>query len=116
MINGIDKVIITLLDALEGIDPIKMCVGYKYQGKSLESWPIQHEIIQDCQPVYEEFSGWESRSSKDWTKIAAQGFNALPETMKVYLEKIKTEINTEISMVSIGPKRNDTIVLNEDFF
>jgi len=116
MINGVDKVIITLLDALHGINPIKMCTGYELNGKMLESWPIQHEIIKKCLPIYSEFKGWEKLSSDEWSEIANQGYDSIPETMKIYLDAIKEELNIDIAMISIGPNRNDTIVLDENLF
>jgi adenylosuccinate synthase len=116
MINGVNDIIITLLDALQGINPIKMCVGYKLDGKELESWPIHHEIIENCEPIYREFKGWKERSSEEWTEIANQGYDALPDTLKTYLEGIQKELSKEISIVSIGPNRKDTIVLKDSTF
>ncbi|MFX1481516.1 MAG: adenylosuccinate synthase, partial [Promethearchaeota archaeon] len=116
MINGIDKIIITLLDALQGIDPIKMCVTYEYKGKLLESWPIQHEIVEKCKPIYKEFKGWGELTSDEWSEIALKGYDALPDTMKIYIEAIKKELQSEVAMVSIGPGRNDTINLDTDIF
>jgi adenylosuccinate synthase len=116
MINGIDKIVITLLDALQGITPIKMCTGYKLNGKLLESWPIQHEIIEKCIPIYESFEGWEEKTSNEWSEIAKLGYDAIPDTMKEYVQAIKNELQTDIAMLSIGPDRNDTIVLNEILF
>ncbi|TKJ25090.1 MAG: adenylosuccinate synthase [Promethearchaeota archaeon Loki_b31] len=116
MINGIDRIIITLLDVLHGITPIKMCTGYELNGQILESWPIQHEIIEKCKPIYKEFEGWEKRSSEEWSEIANQGYDSLPNTMKIYLQAIKEELKTDIAIISIGPNRNDTIVLDEDLF
>ena len=116
MINGVNSIIITLLDALQGIDPIKMCVGYKLDGKELDSWPIHHEIIGRCEPIYRESKGWKERSSEEWTDIASQGYEALPDTIKTYLEGIQKELSKEISMVSIGPNRKDTIVLKKSTF
>ncbi|MFX1496144.1 MAG: adenylosuccinate synthase [Promethearchaeota archaeon] len=116
MLNGIDKVIITLLDVLEGINPIKMCTGYKLNEKILESWPIHHEIIEKSAPIYKEFEGWDKRSREEWSEIARKGYNSLPATMKAYLQSIKEELQTNISMISIGPERKDTIVLDSEVF
>ncbi len=116
MINGIDKITITLLDVLEGINPIKMCTGYELNGKSLESWPIQHEIIENCKPIYKTFDGWDKRTKNKWFEIAKKGYDTLPETMKIYLQAIKEELNTEIAMISIGPNRLETIVLDDELF
>ncbi len=114
MINGVDSVIITLLDALEGINPLKICTAYELEGRLLESWPIQSEIIEQCKPLYNTFNGWEPKTSEEWSEIAKQGFNALPLAMKTYIQFIKDELQTDIAMISIGPDRNDTIVLEEN--
>ena len=113
MINGVDRVIITLLDALQGINPIKICVDYELDGKKLESWPIHSEIIEHCKPIYKNFEGWEEKTREEWLDIAKRGFDALPETMKNYIQAIKNEIQTDIAMVSIGPDRKETIVIEE---
>ncbi len=113
MINGVDKVIITLLDALQGINPIKMCIDYELDGKKLESWPIQSEIIENCKPIYKSFEGWEEKTREEWSDIAEKGYDALPETMKIYIQAIKDELKTNIAMVSIGPDRTETIVLED---
>ncbi|MFX1237253.1 MAG: adenylosuccinate synthase [Promethearchaeota archaeon] len=114
MINGIDYIVISLLDALENITPLKICTGYELEGEKLSSWPIQPEIIKNCQPIYRTFEGWKSKSSSEWSEIAKQGYTALPESMKNYIEAIKQELKTEIAMVSIGPNRSDTIVLKDN--
>ncbi len=116
MINGVDQLIITLLDALEGINPLKICTGYELDGEILKSWPIQSEIIERCIPIYREFEGWEPRSRAEWSRIAKKGFDELPDTMKTYVKAIETELNTEIAIVSIGPDREDTVILNENVF
>lgn len=116
MINGIDKIIITLLDALQGINPIKICTTYELNGKILESWPIQHEIIEKCKPIYKEFNGWNELSREEWSELAKKGYDAIPETMKIYIQAIQEELRTDIAMISIGPNRNDTIVLENEIF
>ena len=116
IINGIDKVIITLLDALQGINPIKMCTKYELDGTMLESWPIQSEIIEKCRPIYRSFDGWEKKTREEWSDIAKKGYDALPEAMKVYIQAIKEELNSQIFALSVGADRNDTIILNKNVF
>jgi adenylosuccinate synthase len=116
MINGIDKIIITLLDALQGINPLKICTGYELDGKVLESWPLHHEIIEKCIPIYRSFEGWDEHSHEEWSEIATKGYNALPETMKIYVQAIQKELKTNVAIISIGPNRNDTIVLDKEIF
>ena len=116
MINGIDSIAITLLDALEGITPLKICTGYEYKGQNLNSWPIHHEILENCKPIYESFEGWPAITQEEWSSIASRGYDYLPTTMKSYIQFIKTQLGTEISIISIGPKREQTIFLDENLF
>jgi adenylosuccinate synthase len=116
MINGVDKIIITLLDALQGINTIKICIAYELNGEILESWPIQSEIIEKCKPIYKEFEGWKSKTRDEWSEIAKQGYKALPDTMKKYIQAINEELKIDIALISIGPERGDTIALEENIF
>jgi adenylosuccinate synthase len=116
MINGVDKIIITLLDALEGIDPIKICTGYELNGKTLKSWPIQPELVDMCEPIYKSLQGWEARTRDEWLEIAQKGYDALPDTIKIYVQAIKEELDTDIAILSIGPDRKETIVLDDNIF
>ena len=116
MINGVDKIIITLLDALQGINTIKICIAYELNGEILESWPIQSEIIEKCKPIYKEFEGWNSKTRDEWSEIAKQGYKALPDTMKKYIQAINEELKIDIALISIGPERGDTIALEENIF
>lgn len=115
MINGVEYIAIMLLDALEGIDPLKICIGYEFEGDILEGWPIQPEIVEKCEPIYKNFKGWEKRSRNEWSSISDQGYEALPKEMKIYLDAIKEYLKVEIAIISIGPEREDTIVLKEFF-
>ncbi len=116
MINGIDYIIITLLDALEGIEELKICIGYELDGKALENWPIQPEIIDRCKPTYKTFKGWEPKSGSEWSELSKKGYEAIPDTMKIYVEFIQEYLQTKIAMISIGPNRSDTIELINDIF
>ncbi len=115
MLNGTDYIAIMLLDALEAIDPLKVCVNYEIEGKELESWPIQTEEVEKCVPIYKTFDGWDKMSREEWSHIAEEGYNELPEEIKTYVEFISEELETDIALLSIGPEREDTIVL-KDFF
>ncbi len=116
MVNGVDRIIITLLDALEGINPLKICTGYELNGKVLKSWPIQPEIVDICTPLYKSFQGWEARTREEWLEIAQKGYDALPETIKIYVQAIKEELQTDIAFLSVGPDRKETIVLDNNIF
>ncbi|MFX1243251.1 MAG: adenylosuccinate synthase [Promethearchaeota archaeon] len=111
MVNGVEKIVITLLDALQGVNPIKICTEYELDGKILESWPIQSEIIENCKPIYKTFEGWDEKTREQWMEIAEVGYSALPEAMKTYIQAIKNMLETEVALVSIGPDRKETIVI-----
>ncbi|MHA1718161.1 MAG: adenylosuccinate synthase [Promethearchaeota archaeon] len=110
MINHYDYLAITLLDALAGVDPIKLCIGYSYNGESLKTWPIQSEIIEKCSPEYIEMPGWKSLDPEKWSEIAQNGFDTLPENIKNYIRKIEDILGVELAIISIGPNRTDTII------
>lgn len=116
MINGVDSIAITLLDALEGINPLKICTGYEYRGKVLESWPIHHEIIEHCKPIYESFEGWPAIPQEEWSNIANNGYTSLPLEIKNYIKFIEDYLETKASIISIGPQREQTIILDENLF
>jgi len=106
-INGLTSLAITKLDVLDELEEIKVCTGYEYQGEIITEFPTKEEILKECKPVYETLPGWQSKTSD----IA--DYNKLPENAKKYLERISELTKTKISIISIGPKRNQTIVLDE---
>ena len=104
-VNGLSNLAITKLDVLDNLEKIKICVGYKYQGGVLEDFPALLKVAQQCEPVYEEMEGW----TDDISHI--KDYQRLPEKAKRYLERLTELLNTEISLVSVGPKREQTIIL-----
>lgn len=108
-INGLTGIALTKLDVLSDFDTIKVCTGYTYQGKALESLPAALEIFENCQPVYEELPGWKT----DIT--AAKTFEDLPENAKKYVQRLEELAGCQIVMVSVGPRRDQTIVLRNPF-
>ncbi|MBN1214277.1 MAG: adenylosuccinate synthase [Candidatus Lokiarchaeota archaeon] len=115
MINGVEDIVITLLDVLEDIDPLKICIGYEFEEEELESWPIQSELLEKCNPIYKTYTGWKKLSREEWSEIAKNGYDNLPKEMKTYINAIKEELKVNIAMLSIGPSREDTIVLKDYF-
>ncbi|MDT8441784.1 MAG: adenylosuccinate synthase [Desulfuromonadales bacterium] len=108
-LNGLTGLAITKLDVLSGLDAIKICTGYSFKGKLLEEFPRDADILQHCQPVYEEFPGWGSDLS------AAQSVADLPETARSYLNKLEQVTGCPIVLISIGPRRDQTIQLSNPF-
>lgn len=106
MVNGIDSVAITKLDVLGNFDSIKVCVGYELDGKMLKSFPNDLSHLEKIKPVYETLPGWNTDISK------ARTYDELPGATKDYLEFMQKHCGFRIGFVSVGPKRDETIVLD----
>jgi len=105
MVNGISEIVVTKLDVLDELEKIKLCVAYKYNGRTFEHFPGDMETLLNCEPVYEEVDGW----MKDTTGITS--FIKLPRNAKNYLKKIQKILNTKIVLISVGSDREQTITV-----
>lgn len=108
-INGFDSIAITKLDVLSDFKKIKICVGYKYDGKIIKNFTTDLRILENCEPIYEELDGWKENISK------IKNYNKLPENAKKCLKRIEDLIETKISIISVGPGREQTIILSRGF-
>ncbi|MCX6151455.1 MAG: adenylosuccinate synthase [Ignavibacteriales bacterium] len=106
MINGIDTVAITKLDVLGSFDKIKVCIGYELDGKTLKSFPTDVSQLEKVNPIYEILNGWNTDISN------ARSLDELPSTTKDYLKFMSTECGFKIRIISVGPKRDQTIILD----
>lgn len=106
MINGIEEAAITKLDVLSHFEKIKVCVGYKMNGKKLKSYPTDFERLQVVEPIYETLDGWKTDISN------CRSFNELPSETKAYLEFIAKVSGIRINIISVGPKRDQTFFMN----
>jgi adenylosuccinate synthase len=102
-INGADSWALTKLDVLDTFTEIKLCVAYRYQGKELKTFPAEMHILENCEPVYETFSGWQQPTS------AARKFPELPKPAQEYLCAIEQLTETPIQLISVGSDREQTI-------
>ena len=107
-VNTLTELFITKLDVLSGLDEIKLCVGYKNGDEVISDYPYQQSILYNAQPVYETFEGWE----EDITSI--KNFEELPENAKKYINAIENFIEIPITFISVGPERNQNIVIAND--
>ncbi|MBU4190365.1 MAG: adenylosuccinate synthase [Candidatus Thermoplasmatota archaeon] len=109
-INGFTSLAVTKIDVLSGLEKLKICKAYKYDDKIIKDFPAEPNVLKKCTPIYDEMDGWED--IKDWKEIIKNGYNALPENMKKYLEYISSSSKVPIGIVSVGPGREETIELN----
>ncbi len=107
MINGIDYAAIMKLDVLDKFDEIKVCVGYEENGKALKSFPTDVCQIEKIKPIYETLPGWKKTISK------AKSFDELPSETKGYLKFISSNGGFKTKIISVGPKRDETIILDQ---
>ena len=100
---------VTKLDVLGGLDSLNICTGYEYKGKTLDYFPGDLQILGDCKPIYETLPGW----SEDISGV--RNYNDLPENTKKYLKRIEEIVETSVQIISIGPGRDETIVLENPY-
>jgi adenylosuccinate synthase len=103
IISGITKLAITKLDVLDGLKTVKICTKYKLDDKEIDYFPASIEEVKKCIPIYNEFKGWDKidKNSKKLTD--------LPKEAQKYLKFIEKELKTQITIVSLGPARKETI-------
>lgn len=108
-VNSLDYLAITRLDILDQMPKIKMCVGYKIGDEVIKQIPASLNILAKCEPIYEEFEGWMTDIS------GIRKYEELPENARKYLERLSEVAGVELGIVSVGPNREQTIVLKELF-
>nr|VFK08347.1 MAG: Adenylosuccinate synthetase [Candidatus Kentron sp. LPFa]VFK25006.1 MAG: Adenylosuccinate synthetase [Candidatus Kentron sp. LPFa] len=109
-INGMTGLCITKLDVLDGLDPIRICVGYRSGGKDQERFPTMGaEALAACEPIYLDLPGWREST------LGIKDLAKLPAAARAYLDRIEALTETPIDIVSIGPDRKDTIVSRHPF-
>lgn len=108
-VNSISGLCITKLDVLDGLESIRIGVGYRSHGEHLDSLPIGAEALATCEPVYEELPGWKQST------VGIQKFNDLPENARSYLARIEQLVGVPLDIISTGPDRQETIVLRHPF-
>jgi adenylosuccinate synthase len=105
MINGISSIAITKLDVLDSFKKIFLCTGYRIDGKVTNSFPTDSRTLSRVEPIYESFDGW-NRSTAD-----ARRFSDLPTAARIYLGAIAEHAGATVSMISVGARRDQTILL-----
>jgi adenylosuccinate synthase len=108
-LNSLTGIAITKLDVLTGLETLKICTAYQYKQDRLPDFPAALKVFDECEPIYEELPGW----SEDITGV--RDMNGLPENAKAYLKRIEELTETPIQIVSVGPGREETIVLQNPF-
>ena len=106
-LNSLDALAVTRLDVLDNMQKIKMCVGYKIDGVEIKQIPASLKTLSKVEPVYEEFNGWLTDTTK------CRKYKELPEGAQKCLQRLSEVAGVELGIVSVGPNREQTIVLKE---
>lgn len=106
-LNGFDSIALTKLDVLDELDEIKVCVGYEIGGHRIDTFPAVSHDLRQIKPVYETLEGWKSPT------LGVTDFDALPEKAQDYVRFLSESIGVEIGLISTGPERDQTVILND---
>lgn len=106
-VNGVDSLVVMKLDVLDGMETVKLCTGYLYRNSVLKEFPASLKVLAECTPVYEEMPGWRKETTQ------AKQFSDLPVQAQDYLKRISELSGAPISMVSVGWRRDETILVND---
>ena len=109
LISGMDKIALTRMDTLAGVDKIKVCVAYELDGEIIDHYPADLTVLERCKPVYKEFDGWTDDISK------VREYKDLPESAKKYIETIEEITGAKISMIGVGPNRDEAVLVKNPY-
>ena len=108
-LNGVSGLCITKLDVLDGVEAVKICVGYRIEGQLSDILPVGAEELERCEPVYEELPGWKEST------VGIRSHAALPKGARDYLKRIEDLAGVPIDLISTGPERDETVVRRHPF-
>jgi len=109
LLNSLSGVCITKLDVLDGLDELKVCVGYDCDGQTVQSPPSGAEAFGHCEPIYETLPGWKTST------VGIQDYADLPANAQAYLSRLEALIEAPIDLISTGAERNETIIQRHPF-
>lgn len=107
--SGITSLCVTKLDVLDGLDTVKICIGYILDGERIDVPPVRVDRYVECEPVYEEMSGWQAST------VGVTDIDALPAAARDYLNRIAAVLDVPVDLVSTGPDRDQNIILKHPF-
>jgi adenylosuccinate synthase len=108
-INGLSGFCVTKLDVLDGLETLRICIGYELDGGVVDVLPYGADRISQCVPVFEEHPGWQQST------FGVKSWDGLPKNAQSYLRRIETLVGASLALVSTGPDREQTIVLRHPF-
>ena len=108
-VSGLTSMAVTKLDVLTGMDTLKICTGYRWKNEIIHDFPASLKALAECEPVYEEMPGW----NEDIT--SARTVSDLPQAAQNYLNRISELAGAPVSIVGVGTRRTQTIIMDNQF-
>lgn len=108
-VNGVQGLAVMKLDVLDKLDELKICVGYEYQGKKLDTYPMMLNAQAEVKPVYETMPGWKTST------YGIRDFDKLPENAKKYIRRLEELLDVDVDIVSTSPEREDVIIITNPY-
>ena len=108
-LNGVSGICVTKLDVLDGLDEVRVAVGYQVNGQARDVLPVGAEALAICEPVYEDLPGWQEST------VGVKAFDKLPKNAQAYLRRLEALVGAPMAIISTGPDREETIVLRHPF-
>ena len=106
-LNGFNSIALTKIDVLDALDEIRVCVGYEIDGERIETFPAVSTALRKIKPIYETFAGWKSET------LGITKVGDLPRNARAYVDFLSESIGVEIGLISTGPERDQTIILQD---
>ena len=107
--SGISSLCVTKLDVMDGLEIVKICIGYRLDGELLDVPPVRVDRYAECEPVYEELPGWKQST------VGVTENSELPAEARAYLDRMQEVLGVPIDLISTGPDRDQTIILKHPF-
>lgn len=108
-INSLTSIVLTKLDVLDGFKIIRLCIGYRCNGEVLNESPFDQSLLETCEPIYEEMSGWQKPT------YGLTNYKQMPEEACNYIARIEALLGISVTMISTGPERQHTIIRKKFF-
>ena len=103
-LNALSGLCLTKLDVLDGLETLRICTGYRLDGKLLDGIPVSADELERCEPVYEDMPGWAEKTA------SVTRYEDLPQAARDYIERLEKLVGVEAHMISTGPERTENIV------
>jgi len=107
--NSLSSMVLTKLDVLDNFETIKICTGYRYHGEVLATPPFDLDVLEACEPIYEELPGWQQKT------FGIKKYDEIPEKARQYIARLEELCDIPVMIISTGPDRDETIIRSQIF-